>query len=217
MGREIDLLARYPKSKRDTAARAAEKTPQDVEIARQFGREFFDGERRHGYGGYTYSRDRWRGVVEDIFREYGPFANCLDVGCAKGHMLWEMKQAMPRLELEGVDISSYAISAGQPEIKDCLTVGNATSLRYPPGSFDLVISINTVHNLSRRECIKALQEIMRVTRRDAYVTVDSYRTEEDRKRMHDWNLTARTILHADEWIDLFDEAGYTGDYGFWTP
>lgn len=217
MRREIDLLARYPKSKRDPAARAAEKTPADVAIARQFGMNFFDGERRHGYGGYTYSRERWRGVIEDILREYGPFGSILDVGCAKGHMLWELKQAMPRVEVEGVDISEYAIESGQPEIKDCLTIGNAAQLRYPTNSFDLVISINTVHNLGRKDCIKALQEIMRVTRRDAYVTVDSYRNEEERKRMHDWNLTAKTILHADEWLDLFEEAGYTGDYGFWVP
>lgn len=217
MGKCIDILARYPKSKRDPAARAAEKTPEDVEIARKFGAEFFDGERRHGYGGYTYSRERWRGVIEDILREYGPFSSILDVGCAKGHMLWEIKQAMPRIEVEGVDISEYAIANGQPEIRDCLTTGNATQLRFTPESFDLVISINTVHNLGRRDCIKALQEIMRVTRRDAYVTVDSYRNEEERKRMHDWNLTAKTILHTDEWLDLFDEAGYKGDYGFWVP
>ncbi len=124
---------------------------------------------------------------------------------------------MPKLEVEGVDISDYAITNGQPEIRDCLTVGNALKLRYQPGSFDLVICINTIHNLGRRDCIKALQEIMRVTRRDAYVTVDAYRTEIERQRMIDWNLTAKTILHVDEWRDLFDEAGYTGDYGWFIP
>lgn len=217
MGREIDLLARYPKSKRDPAARAAEKTVEDIAIARKFGREFFDGDRRHGYGGYTYTPERWRGVVEDILREYGPFTNMLDVGCAKGHLLVEMKQAMPRLDLEGVDISEYAISEAHPAIQGSICVGNAMQLRYQAHSFDLVISINTVHNLGRRDCIKALQEIMRVTRQYAYVTVDSYRTEEERKRMHDWNLTAKTILHTDEWIELFAEAGYTGDYGWFIP
>jgi ubiquinone/menaquinone biosynthesis C-methylase UbiE len=217
MGKEIDLLANYPKAKRDPSARAAEKTAEDIAVARRFGPEFFDGERRYGYGGYTYTRARWRGVVEDILREYGPFSSVLDVGCAKGHMLWELKQAMPRIDVEGVDISEYAVANGQPEIRDSLSVGNATALRYPAHSFDLVISINTVHNLGRRDCIKALQEIMRVTRRDAYVTVDSYRTEDERKRMHDWNLTAKTILHTDEWIELFDEAGYTGDYGWFLP
>ncbi len=213
----LDLLAKYPKSVRDTKARASEKTPEDVEIARQFGRDFFDGERRHGYGGYTYSPDRWVGVVGDIFRAYGPFTSLLDVGCAKGYMLRELKERMPKLELQGVDISEYAVRSGDMVVRDLLRVCNAVSLPYRNKSFDVVISINTVHNLGKKDCIKALKEIERVKKVNAFVSVDAYRTEEERVRMIDWNLTAKTILHVDEWIELFEEAGYTGDYGWWLP
>lgn len=97
MGRELDLLARYPKGTRDPAARAREKTAEDIVTARQFGREFFDGERRHGYGGYSASPGRWRGVVRDIIEVYYPIVSVLDVGCAKGGLLQALKEEIPNI------------------------------------------------------------------------------------------------------------------------
>ena len=215
MGHELDLLAKYPRAARDPAARAAEKTREDVDIARRFGKEFFDGERRHGYGGYRYTPERWQGVVQDFLHVYEP-KSVLDVGCAKGHMLYDFRRHRPRMRLAGIDVSTYAIENALPGIKKYLTVCNAESLPFERDEFDLVISINTIHNLPRRGVIKALREIERVGR-FGYVTVDAYRTEEQRRAVFDWSLTARTILHCDEWIALFSEAGYTGDYGFWQP
>ena len=109
MGLEIDLLAKYPKGKRDHTARARTKTAEDIRIAREFGREFFDGERRHGYGGYSASPERWRGVVADIIDRYYPFTSVLDVGCAKGGMLQALKESIEGLTLAGCDVSEYAI------------------------------------------------------------------------------------------------------------
>ena len=216
IGRELDLLAKYPKGKRDPAARAREKTPEDVAIARQFGREFFDGERRHGYGGYSAAPERWLGVVDDVTLAYdfkiGPF---LDVGCGKGGLVEAMYNEWT-LHSHGLDISRYAIESAEKHNKHRLIVGCATNLPWADKSFGLVVSINTIHNLDRAGCIKALQEIERVGRR-AYVTVDGYRTAEEKQRMLDWNLTALTILSADEWKELFLEAGYTGDWGLWIP
>ncbi len=215
MGRHLDLLAKYPRAKRDVLGRAMHKTEEDVEIARQFGREFFDGERRHGYGGYTYSPTRWKGVVEDIIAQYAPFYSVLDVGCAKGYMLRELLE-QTNTDIAGVDVSEYAIANADPKVKDFLRVANAKDLPFADKAFDLVISINTVHNLNRAGCVEALREIERVGV-EKYVTVDAYRTEEEHARMLAWNLTARTILHVDEWLKLFKEAGYTGDYGWWLP
>ena len=215
IGRELDLLAKYPKGKRDPAARALEKTPEDVAIARQFGREFFDGERRHGYGGYSADPARWREVVEDIECHY-EVHSFLDVGCGKGGLVHAMHKWGGPWAVCGMDISRYAIECSHVQMRTRLIVGCATNIPWVDNTFDLVVSINTIHNLDRAGCIKALQEIERVGRR-AYVTVDTYRNEEERQRMYDWNLTALTILHVDEWKALFEEAGYTGDYGWWTP
>ena len=214
LGREIDLLAKYPKGKRDPTARAREKTAEDVAIARRFGREFFDGERRHGYGGYSASPERWRGVVADLIDRYYPFTSVLDVGCAKGGMLQALKESIEDLTLAGCDVSEYAIKECPHDLD--IRVSDCRKLPYGDASFSLAVSINTIHNLERADCIKALRELQRVGRR-RYVTVDSYRTDEEKRRMYDWNLTALTILHVDEWEELFAEAGYTGDYGFWVP
>lgn len=216
MGQELDLLAKYPRGKRDPAARALEKTAEDIAIARQFGREFFDGTRRHGYGGYSAAPERWDGVVADLMREYPATFSVLDVGCAKGGMLTNLRYRFPVSVVAGLDISSYAINAAPEDIKPGVQVGDARSLPWGDKSFDLVVSINTVHNLDRAGCIQALREIQRVGKR-AYVTVDSFRTDEERQRMFDWNLTAQTILSTEEWKALFAEAGYTGDYGWWVP
>jgi SAM-dependent methyltransferase len=215
MGSEIAFLSKYPRAERDPAARAAEKTPEDIAIAREFGRDFFDGERRHGYGGYRWSPERWHYVVADMLGHYKP-DSVLDVGCAKGYMLLEFLLQDPHLTVAGVDVSTYAIRSAPTMVKHALQWSRADYLPYETGEFDLAISINTLHNLERDDISEALLEMSRVSRAQ-YVTVDAYRTDEERKRVFDWNLTARTILHVDEWLELFEEAGYTGDYGWWLP
>jgi 2-polyprenyl-3-methyl-5-hydroxy-6-metoxy-1,4-benzoquinol methylase len=219
MGREIDLLANYPKIKRNVQQRGAEKTEEDREIARRFGREFFDGERRHGYGGFSYHSRFWQPVIPDFQCTYGlsKSSKILDVGCAKGFMLYDFRVLIPEIEVRGIDISEYAIQEGYPEVKPFLQVGDACSLPYPSRSFDLVISINTIHNLEQSELKQALREIQRVSRGHSFITVDAYRTDEEKELMFAWNLTAKTILHVEEWKQLFHEVGYTGDYYWFIP
>ena len=121
------------------------------------------------------------------------------------------------LKIEGIDISNYALKHSKDEISHLLSFGNAVDLPYESNYFDLVISITTIHNLEYDECIKALKEINRVSKKNAFITVDAYRNDEEKKRMYEWNLTARTILHVDEWKELFDKAEYRGDYYWFIP
>jgi len=216
---EIDLLTNYPRSKRDTKARSEEKTADIRAIARQFGQEFFDGDRKHGYGGFSYNSRFWQPVIPDLQKQYQLSANSkvLDVGCAKGFFLYDLSTVIPNIEVKGVDISNYAIEHGKKEVINKMQVACATSLPFEDNSFDLVMSINTVHNLDRDNCALALQEIMRVSKGRAYITVDAYRNEEEKQRMLEWNLTAKTIMHVDEWKAFFDEIGYTGDYYWFMP
>ncbi|MBI1905648.1 MAG: class I SAM-dependent methyltransferase [Rhodocyclales bacterium] len=219
MGIEIDLLANYPRAKRNVEARGAEKTEEDRRIARQFGREFFDGERRHGYGGFGYQPRFWQPVVPDLQRHFGlrEGMRLLDVGCAKGFMLHDLQTLIPGLQVAGVDVSGYAIEYAMESVCDQLQVADARELPFADASFDVVISINTIHNLERDECAQALREIERVGRGRAFVTVDAYRNDEERERMMAWNLTAKTIMSVDEWIAFFADAGYTGDYYWFIP
>ncbi|WP_111976511.1 class I SAM-dependent methyltransferase [Algibacillus agarilyticus] len=216
---EIDLLKNYPRTKRDTKARVEEKTEEVRSIARQFGRDFFDGERKYGYGGFSYFSRFWQPVIPDLteFYELNHNSQVLDVGCAKGFFIYDLTQAIPGIKAQGIDVSEYAIENAKPEVKANLKVACATQLPYEDNSFDFVMSINTVHNLEREDCAKALQEIMRVSRGKAYITVDAYRDDEEKERMYEWNLTAKTIMHVDEWKQFFEDVGYTGDYYWFMP
>jgi len=219
MGKEIDLLINYPKAKRNVEERGASKSEEDRALARQFGKDFFDGDRKNGYGGFKYMPKFWQPVIP-TFQDYWNLdsnSSLLDVGCAKGFMLYDLSLAIPNIKIAGIDISEYAISNAIEEVKPFLSVANAMSLPFDDNSFDVVISINTVHNLDREECAKALQEIERVSKGKSFITVDAYRNEEEKNRMFAWNLTAKTIMSVEEWKEFFDKIGYTGDYYWFIP
>lgn len=219
MGREIDLLADYPKAKRNVAERGASKTETDRAIARKFGKDFFDGDRGVGYGGFSYHPRFWQPVIPSFRNHWSLTAqsSVLDVGCAKGFMLHDLAESIPGIYVKGVDISEYAIHNAIEDMRPHVQVANAIALPFPDKAFDVVVSINTVHNLERRECGIALQEIERVARGNSFITVDAYRTDEERERMFAWNLTGRTIMSVAEWEAFFAEVGYTGDYYWFIP
>lgn len=213
---EVDLLRRYPRARRNIDKRHAAQTEENIRLARQYGREYFDAGRDTGYGGYVYD-GRWIPVAHDIVEHFRLTAGArvLDVGAAKGFLVKDLAIACPGLEAFGLDISAYALAHCEPEVVGRLHLGSADALPFPDDSFDAVISINTLHNLERDRCIVALQELMRVARGGCYVQVDSYRTEAERELFLSWVLTARTHYFPDGWRELFAEAGYTGDY-YWT-
>jgi ubiquinone/menaquinone biosynthesis C-methylase UbiE len=219
MIKEINLLKKYPKAKRDLSKRGNEKTEEDRIIARRFDKEFFDGNRKNGYGGYYYNSKFWTEVVKDLnnFYKLKNGSKILDIGCGKGFMLFDFMKLNPNFVLEGIDISDYAITNAVPEVKNFLKVGDAKSLSYEDNSFDLVISINTTHNLEINQCKKALSEMERVSRKDKYLIVDAYSNEIEKDRIFAWNLTAKTILSTNEWVNLFEEVGYTGHYYWFKP
>jgi SAM-dependent methyltransferase len=212
---EVNLLDRYPKAKRNIAAREA-AVPSQREIAKRFGREYFDGERGQGYGGYRYD-GRWVAIAERMRDHYGLRAGdrVLDVGCAKAFLLHDLRAVVPGLDVAGVDISPYAVAHAMEDVKPFLVVGSADALPYGDKAFDLVVSINTVHNLPLPRCEAALREMERVARRGKYVQVDSYRNDVERENFERWQLTAVTHFDPDGWRRVFARAGYTGEY-FWT-
>ena len=212
---EINLLARYPKATRDIKARLVHKE-ENRRIALKFGKEYFDGTREQGYGGYRYD-GRWIPIAEDIVRHFRlkPGDRVLDIGCGKGFLVKDLMKVCPGLEAFGLDISEYAVTHCEPEVVGRLQVGNARHLPFPDNSFQAALAINTIHNLERAECIGALQEIERVAPGRAYVQVDAYRSTGERKIFEDWMLTARTHGMPADWVKILKEAGYTGDY-YWT-
>jgi SAM-dependent methyltransferase len=219
MGQEIDLLINYPKTKRNVKERGAEKTEADRSIARKFGKEFFDGDRKTGYGGFSYMPRFWKPVIPTFMSHFNltSFNSVLDIGCGKGFMIHDMAELIPGITVKGIDISEYAIENTIDDMKPNVSVGNAKKLDFDDNSFDVVISINTIHNLDKEECCMALKEIERVSKGKSFIMVDAYRNEEEKELMYMWNLTAKTIMHVDEWKSTLNEVGYTGDYYWFMP
>lgn len=210
---EINLLDTHPKTVRDYNKRAKEKTPEVVRIAKIFDRDFFDGDRKYGYGGYKYD-GRWKPVIKRMKEYYSlpDTAAILDIGCAKGFMLHDFKELMPDCTVAGVDISDYAIENALLSVKPFLKVASAEYLPYPDKSFDLVVSINSIHNLPLEQLKRALREIERVSRCNSYITVDAWRNEQERENLYKWVLTAETMMSVVDWKKLFKEVGYKGNY-----
>ena len=219
MGIEIDLLNKYPKTKRNIKDRGTEKTERNRVIARKFGKDFFDGDRKVGYGGFNYNPRFWQPVIPTFRNHFNLSADSsvLDVGCAKGFMMHDMAEIIPGITVKGIDISEYAIENSIEDMKHHVKVADAKVLPFVDNSFDVVISINTVHNLEEDECGQSLQEIERVSRGKSFITVDAYRNDEEKELMYAWNLTGRTIMHVDKWKKFFKEVGYTGDYYWFIP
>jgi SAM-dependent methyltransferase len=212
---EVNLLSSLPKTVRNVAGRVADKAV-NRELSLKFGWEYFDGPREQGYGGYVYD-GRWVAVARAIIDHFGLRAGSrvLDVGCAKGFLVKDLLDACPGLDVVGVDISEYALANCHPDVAGSLSLSSAEKLDYADGSFDAVVSINTIHNLDREGCIRALREIERLAPGKGFVQVDAFRTQEEKAIFEDWMLTAKMYCSPKEWEDLFMEGGYTGDY-YWT-
>ena len=218
MGKEINLLRKYPKSKRNLEKRKKNKKKSQL-IARKFDKRFFDGSRDTGYGGFNYNPKFWTEVIKDLVKFYkiDKKKTILDIGCAKGFTLVDFKKRIPKLKVRGIDISKYAIKNSHKMVNKFLDVGCCSKLPYKDNSFDLVLAINTIHNLDKRQCSKAIKEINRVSKKNAFIMVDAYKDEKEKTKMYQWNLTAKTVMHVDSWKELFKDVGFTGDYYWFIP
>ena len=213
----IDFISKLHRStKRDYLGRVNEADKAAcAEVALKWGKDYWDGERKYGYGGYRYD-GRWRAVARAMADHYGlkPGARILDVGCGKAFLLYDFTQVVPEAEVAGIDVSSYAIENAKEEVRPSLTTGSAVKLPYPDASFDLVYSINALHNLKNAELHAALGEIERVARGPKHVVVESFRDEREKVNLLYWQLTCRSFYAPDEWEWVFRRAGYTGDWSY---
>jgi SAM-dependent methyltransferase len=214
---EIDFLsALHRRAQRDYLARVNEfPKAEAAKVAKKFDADYWDGDRKFGYGGYKYD-GRYRQVAEAMARHYGlkPGDSILDVGCGKAFLLYEFTQELPGVEVRGIDVSRYGIEHAKPEVRPFLQVGNATELPFPDHTFDLVISITTLHNLYCYELDKAVREIERVGKKNKYIVVESYRNEEEKANLLYWQLTCEMFCTPREWEWWYERCGYTGDYSF---
>jgi len=213
----IDFISKlHTKTKRDYLGRVNEfPKAEAAKVAKKFGQEYWDGDRKYGYGGMRYD-GRWQSVAQEMSKHYGlkPGDRVLDVGCGKGFLLYEFTKAVPGIEVSGVDISRYAVDNSKEEVRSSLQVAGADSLPFPDKHFDLVVSIMTLHNLKCYNLEKALREIERVGRKHKYIVVESFRNEDEKVNLLYWQLTCESFYWPDEWEWWYKRSGYTGDHSF---
>ncbi len=215
----IDFMSPLHKAtKRDYIARVTDPEfpkPKAAELAKKWAYDYWDGDRRICYGGYRYIPGRWAPVARMMIEHYHlkPGDRILDIGCGKGFQLMEFHNAMPELELRGIDISGYALEHAPESIRPYLTLGNATHLPWEDKSFDFVFSITTLHNLHNYDLDRALREMERVGKQK-YLCVESYRNETEKANLLYWQVTCEAFCTPEEWEWWFRQTGYTGDYSF---
>lgn len=212
------MSALHKSTKRDYLARVNDKDfpkPLAANLAKKWSFDYWDGDRRINYGGYRYINNRWNEVIYKLMNHYNlsPTSKILDVGCGKGFFLFDFLKINPNSEVYGIDISEYAIENSKEEIKSKLKLGNATKLPWEDNYFDLVVSINTLHNLHCFELEQALQEMERVGK-NKYLCVESYRNEIEKANLLYWQVTCEAFNTPDEWRWWFRRTSYTGDYSF---
>lgn len=201
---------------RDYVARVTQRDKAEVaDLALKWDYDYWDGSRETGYGGYKYD-GRWRKVADAMVETYGikPGMRVLDVGSGKGFLLHDFTQACPGVEVAGIDVSAYGVAHTMESVRPFCQVANATKLPFPDNHFDLVVSINTLHNLYNYELQEALKEMQRVGRGGKYLCVEGYRNEREKVNLMYWQMTCRAFHTPAEWDFVFRQAGYTGDHEF---
>lgn len=216
----IDFLSPLHKStQRDYLARVNDPDfpkHKAAELAKQWGFDYWDGDRKICYGGYRYMEGRWEKVARLMAEQYDIKSGdkILDIGCGKGFLLYDFTKVVPGVEVYGVDISDYAIANSKEEVRDRLQIGNAISLPFPDQYFDFVYSITTLHNLHCYDLDKALREMQRVGKKNKYLCVESYRNEVEKANLLYWQVTCEAFNTPEEWDWWFRQTGYTGDHSF---
>ena len=215
--KQINFWKYYPKSNRKNISKLRIIVPYKLRKKLQkFPKEYFDGKRAHGYGGYYYHPKFFKKIVKAMIKYYklNNKSKILDIGCAKGFMMYEFKKYLPKCEVRGIDISRYCKTKAMKEIKKFIKVGTCEQLPYPDKYFDLVVSISTIHNVTNNGIKKSLKEISRVSKKNSFIRIKAYKNLKEKKKIDEWNVVAKSNLSQNNWLKIFKKTKYFGDYQF---
>lgn len=215
--REFNALQGYPEPAQPRVVGPDIRTIENRIIAAYRDREYYDGDRNNGYGGFNYD-GRWVPIARNMYSDYQlqPDSAVLQVGCEKGFLLHDFAELYPGMKIRGTDISEYALENAMESIRSRVVKAPFTDLPFADGEFDLVLAIGVVYTLTLADAIQCLKEIERVSRGRSFVTLAAYRTQEERSLFEWWTVLGSTMLHEDEWVKVLEHVGYTGDYKFTT-
>ncbi len=215
MGEAYDIG--YPHSNAKRIIKEGSRSVINRINAWDLGKEYYDGARENGYGGFYYD-GRWSQIIPSIIQRYGLSGKSavLDLGCKKGFFMNDLKQAFPEMKVRGIENSQYPIDHAMEAVKDDIVLGQYDDLPYENNEFDFVMAFASIYMLNLKGVMDSLREIQRVGKGKSYITVGAYKTKEERELFLEWTLIGTTVLHVDEWMEVFRATGYTGDYFFST-
>lgn len=210
------ITTKHLKTKRNYIQRMNDEKIIAMKKSKKYSYDYWDGNRKYGYGGYKYIKDYFKPLAKKLINTYNltNLSSVLDIGCGKGFLIFEIKKILPKIKIIGCDLSSYAIKNSKKEIKRKLFQHNAKDkFKYKNKSFDLVISINMLHNLSIPDIETCLKEIERLGK-NKFICTESFRNEKEQFNLYCWALTAETLINVTSWEWVFKKNSYTGDYEF---
>ena len=217
MGKLVDYVTQLHQStSRNYIDRMMDDKVHCMKKAKEYEADYWDGDRRFGYGGYKYLAGRWKPVAQALIKNYNLSneSSVLDIGCGKGFLLYEMKLLLPNLRISGFDISNHGIATAKQEVKEQLFIHHAQDpFPFQENEFDLAISLGCLHNLRIFELEMALKEMERVAS-NGYLMLESYRNEQEQFNLQCWALTCESFFDTKEWVWLYENFGYKGDYEF---
>ena len=217
MGKLVDYVTQLHQStSRNYIDRMMDDKVHCMKKAKEYEADYWDGDRRFGYGGYKYLAGRWKPVAQALIKNYNLSneSSVLDIGCGKGYLLYEMKLLLPNLRISGFDISNHGIATAKQEVKEQLFIHRAQDpFPFQKNEFDLAISLGCLHNLRIFELEIALKEMERVAS-NGYLMLESYRNEQEQFNLQCWALTCESFFDTKEWVWLYEHLGYKGDYEF---
>ena len=215
--KELNLISKlHTSTKRNYIERMINDKVYCMKVAKRYSKDYWDGDRKYGYGGYKYIKDRWKNVAIKMIKKFklSNKSKILDIGCGKGFLLYEIKKILPLINIKGIDISKYGKKHSKQEIKDYISIYDIRKkLPFKNGEFDFVYSINTLHNLEIDKLKLAINEINRLSKK-SYICVESYRNEYELFNLQCWALTCESFFSKREWIWIFKEQKFSGNYEF---
>ena len=177
---------------------------------------FYDGSREDGYGGFKYD-GRWLKILPKIIKRYklNSSSRVLEIGCKKGFLVHDLKKLVPGISCTGIEDHLYPIKKCKKEVKKFIKYSNFTKLPFKKNSFDCIIAISSIYTYNFGDLIKIFNEIKRVSKNNKIlITLASYENIKDLEKLLNWTTLSTVILKKKDWMKLFKEVGYKGDYFF---
>ena len=184
-------------------------------IAWNLNKEYYDGSRINGYGGFKYD-GRWKKFLPKIIKRYKLTnkSKVLEIGCKKGFLIQDLQELLPGIKAIGIENHRYPISKASVKVKNKLYLKNYYDLeKFKRNQFDLIIAFNSIYMQNLGDIIKTLTGISRISKH-SYISLASFEKKIDRDKFFDWTLLDTTNLKTDDWKSLFKQINFRGNYYF---